>query len=170
MHHGGVTVRRSRPCRARRNRAARMPARSAGRARATARALVIVADRRDRRVTTAAPAAGTASPSNVEPDELPRDAAVAAMQHADDHFLADVAALREADRARSRCRLRAESSPRPCRGRNAGTPASMRSVSAVAASSCRPRRRAASAAFERSQHARVRRTRRSRVRRCRSRA
>src|SRR5206468_11101810 len=43
---------------------------------------------------------GDAIAVDAQADELPRNSSVAPVQHADDHFLSDIAALREADGAR----------------------------------------------------------------------
>ena len=70
------------------------------------------------RTDAIAPAPERRAPaSNVRPTSRLRHAPVAAMQDADDHFLADVAALRQADRAILDARLERNRVRRPCRRR-----------------------------------------------------
>ena len=65
---------------------------------------------------TSAADAGATVPVQRQADQLPGDAAVAAMQHADDDFLPDVAPFRETDRARLDSRFERNRLLRPCRG------------------------------------------------------
>ena len=94
---GAVDRRHGSP--ARRNRGARRPS-AIGRCSAGDNAVLVTWPISRSPLGRRRLASGVDIAVDAEPDELPRHAAVAAVQHADDHFLADVAALGEADRAR----------------------------------------------------------------------
>ena len=90
-----------------------------GRAPATTAALVI-----DAHLAIAGEHLRVAGGGALEPqaNQLARHAAAAAMEHADDDFLADVAALGEARSRDPRCRPRAEWCRRSCRRRTPDSP------------------------------------------------